>query len=150
MQRLDKQEVIAAYQEASKALGPELWLERVLTALDAALRSKPLIYRGYGPYWWNVKKALREYFINPERCYEGEGEQTTEADFDLGSHHLNLTAAILYESMFSESNFLGTADHLIESPEGDSLEYGLEDPDLEALILVSSLSTLGPSIKRRV
>jgi type II restriction/modification system DNA methylase subunit YeeA len=123
------EELNAAIARAGKSLNK--WAAGYLAKLPTFLEKNPGFYRAFGPYWWLVKKALIDH-KNFEFGDEADLEWIEALDY--GDESLNLLAAFLYyEDRYSEGA-LTEQQHIMDGPV-DSVEYWLEDPDMEYRVI---------------
>jgi hypothetical protein len=106
------------------------WESNFSASLVEFLQKNPLRYRGFGPYWWLVKRALIDRghlefgdFIDAE-VYEA---------FDYGKPSINLAAAFSYSEERFSLGSMYESRHAIEHEDGDTTEYVLVDEDMELL-----------------
>ncbi len=132
VEKIDLKDVELAFSEMIDKTGqtPEKWHSAVMQSIDETLMQKPLSYRNYGPYWWNLKKALQKTFDNEQECYEGDIEIQTANSFDYGSDRDNIVAALLYVNTVRAEVFENSELH------GFGIDYEIEDADMERCALV--------------
>jgi hypothetical protein len=113
----------------------EEWIEKILEAIKSVIQKKPLRYRGYGPYWWLIKKML----IDRSFLEFGEHLDREWVDaLDYGSDKLNLAAAFAYEdARFETVNIYGDT-HTMATATG-SVEYISADKEMEVMALIVSV-----------
>lgn len=103
------------------------WIASILAAIRSLLLKNPKRYRGYGPYWWLVKKM----FVEAGDLEFGEhlDAQWIEA-LDYGEAKYNLAAAFAYEdARFNVMNLMEPVHVMIE--DGDPIEYVSADEEME-------------------
>jgi len=100
------------------------------------LSHDPLRYRDYGPYWWAIKKILRQYTYSVgeqhgpeiiEQCYCGAHDEAT------------LLMAELFREDYLRTQFIGTNCFMLNE-EGESWECFDEDMETgERLMALASV-----------
>jgi hypothetical protein len=108
----------------------EEWIPKFLAAVKRVLGRNLLRYRGYGPYWWLIKKAL----IDREDL--GFGEHIDLEWFeamDYGKPEINLLAAWAYDDQRFNVGLMSDPYHTLEDLEGEMVEYISNDEEMEAL-----------------
>ncbi|MFH1984755.1 MAG: hypothetical protein ABIL58_23185 [Pseudomonadota bacterium] len=123
--REDLDKVIAAGSGARTE--PE-WVAAMMAAIRALLLKNPKRYRGYGPYWWLLKRM----FIEAGDLSFGEHlDYQWIEDLDYGSPAYNLAAAFAYEdARFNSVNVLD-AYHVMPTTDGDAVEFTAADEEME-------------------
>jgi hypothetical protein len=122
--------LVAAATENGKTLSQ--WLPGFLAGLRDFLLKNPLRYRGYGPWWWVVKKALLEQGLEDFGTHLDA--ETVEA-FDTGDAAHNVLAAYAYSDYMFELGKMTDSVHSLDFTDGDSREYIVADEDMETLAL---------------
>ena len=93
------------------------------------LQADPKQYKAFGPYWWSVKRMLKEHY-GPKALYLLGAQDDRETRIGVESHHGGdeevWTAAIEH---FRESVQTGNIDRVTEIPGGDGAFYSVNDPD---------------------
>jgi hypothetical protein len=105
------------------------WVKKILSSIAGILRETPLRYRGYGPYWWIVKKALID-----NECLEFGEHLDREWLESLGHDDLvfDLLCAWWYEEMrFAPGQIITDPYHSLLNAEGEPFEYVSGDEEME-------------------
>ena len=114
--------------QACETRTEEEWIERFLAGIKTLLSKSPARYRGYGPYWWLVKKALID------RGDLSLGEHIDTAWFeamDYGDTASNLAGAYLYEDMRTDSVNLFEDAHYLSDETGETVIFMSCDEEME-------------------
>lgn len=112
---------------AAAGLPAEQWIAAVLSGIRTLLLKAPKRYRGYGPYWWLIKRM----FVGAGDLEFGEhlDAQWVEA-LDYGEAKYNLAAAFAYEdARFDIMNIMEPVHVMIE--DGDPIEFVSADEEME-------------------
>lgn len=124
---------------AAVAMGKPLveWAKGYLAALPVLLTKNPGFYRAFGPNWWLIKKALVE---------SGNfdfGDQT-DAEWiealEYGATELNLLAAYCYYEDRESMGGLYEQQHILADTDGETVDYYLEDPDMESMYAAQQMA----------
>jgi hypothetical protein len=122
-----KEQLKPLLDEACSNQTEEQWIEKLLEAIKTVIEKQPLRYRGYGPYWWLIKRM----FI--ERGFLDFGEhvdlQWLEA-MDYGDEKFNLAAAFAYEDVRFETVNVYDSYHTLDTDAG-TVDYVSADEDME-------------------
>jgi hypothetical protein len=103
------------------------WTAALLAAIRTLLLRNPKRYRGFGPYWWLVKRM----FVEAGDLSFGEhlDQQWIEA-MDCGEAKYNLAAAWAYEdARFNVVNIMEPVHVMID--DGDPVEFMSADEEME-------------------
>ncbi len=122
-----KEELDRLVEEGSTNRTADEWIASMLQAVRSTLIRNPKRYRGYGPYWWLVKKM----FIDAGDLAFGEhlDAQWIEA-LDYGSAKHNMAAAFAYEdARFLTMHILEATHTLID--DGNPVEFVSSDEEME-------------------
>lgn len=95
------------------------------------IKSNPRLYRTFGPYWWVLKRELAKASIGTNGDYV---DAETANALDYGSTELNLAACYLAQQKNLETYFLYSNTTMVELISGETVDYVLEDQQLELLI----------------
>jgi hypothetical protein len=124
-----KEDLQPVIDEACKSQTAEQWRENVLNSIKVMLGKKPIRYRGFGPYWWLVKKM----FVDQEFFEFGEDIDKQWFDMtDYGDATLNLAAAFAYEDARFQTVNIYESTHTVETDTG-TMDYVLSDEDMEIM-----------------
>lgn len=124
---------LAAVATATIAAGPrEAWRARLLDELAKMLRARPGIYRTFGPYWWPVKQQL----IDAGKIV-GEVKPEALAAITSGDNDLDLVGALLYHGYNVDEMRTGTTTFTVDTADGDTIDYVLDDPEAEEMALAA-------------
>ena len=125
----------------SGAVDEREWVKTHCRLLAGLLKKDPLRYRGYGPYWPAVKKALID------AGYQDFGDSVDLEWFeriDYGKTFYNLLAAWMYQENAANSGLIYSDAHIatFEEEEEESgetitveMEYFAADDDMELMAL---------------
>jgi len=129
IQKPSKEDLQPLIDEACKSQSKDEWIEKLLNAIKTVILSNPLRYRGYGPYWWLIKRMMiNRNFLEFGEHLDREWIET----LDYGSDEFNLAAAFAYEdARFETTNVYGDT-HTIVTTTG-SIEYFSDDGDIEIM-----------------
>ncbi len=100
------------------------WQQNILKGMNGVLKSDPVRYRAYGPYWWEIKNMLAE---------AGFEFDDFEKPLDLNlfdENYLYLAAGVLL-AMDWVDNYFGENKFELHSGQEESTCYVLEDSDME-------------------
>ena len=106
----------------------EEWIEKFLSGIKKLLSKSPARYRGYGPYWWLIKKALIE---KGEMSFGEHIDAEWFEAVDYGDTAFNLAAAYLYEDMRTDSVNLFDDAHYLSDEAGETVIFISSDEDME-------------------
>ena len=107
-------------------LAPEEWLQRNAKNVATILAKSPQRYRVYGPYWWAIKDALRQY-SGAMAWFTGPGnDPVTKHRTWYGSLYLTMLAGLIYAE---ENLHHARPEHHYEF-NGSWVPYTLVDWDL--------------------
>jgi len=112
---------------AAAGLPADEWIAALLSGIRSLLLKSPKRYRGYGPYWWLIKKM----FVEAGDLEFGEelDAQWVEA-LDYGEAKYNLAAAFAYEdARFETMNIMEPVHVMVE--DGDPIEFVSADEEME-------------------
>jgi hypothetical protein len=105
------------------------WKGKFLESMKKMLRKQPLRYRGYGPYWWLIKKM----FIDQGVLDFGEDIDRQWFDsVDYGDDTVNLVAAFAYEDARFATVNIYEGIHTMETDTG-TIDYLSSDEDMEIM-----------------
>ncbi|MGZ8160562.1 MAG: hypothetical protein ACXWT1_04680 [Methylobacter sp.] len=121
-------------EEGTRDSDEEQWATGFLAGAAGLLKRNPVMYRSFGPFWWPLKKYLQDCGLNG-------GEPVEDELFDqvtMGSRSLDIAAAYAYHD-WTISN-VGTTNtvHIVQSSDGEDVEYQVIDDEFEALIAFGS------------
>lgn len=116
------------------------WTKTHCRLVAGLLKRDPLRYRGYGPYWYAVKKALLD------AGYQDFGETIDLEWFELidyGKTFYNLLAAWMYQDNAANVGLMYASSHIATFEERDEtgdavneeMEYEMADDEMELLAL---------------
>ena len=104
------------------------WIEKLLSAIRAQLVKSPIRYRGYGPYWWPLKKM----FIDREDYEFGEYiDAAWLKATDYGQEKFNMAAAFLYVDTRFEHTNIYEPHHQMNDEDGEPIDFISNDEDME-------------------
>ncbi len=118
----------------SGGLDEETLILQHVAGIASILETKPEYYRNYGIYWWSVKALLIEYGYN----LGDEVEDVTKEHCSFDSNLTLLSAAWAYCQDVIESGRIYSSLHTYWLDDEESLEYPLEDMDMEARFINKS------------
>lgn len=129
IQKPTKAELKPLYTEAMQGQAEEEWFKKILSSIAEILRKTPLRYRGYGPFWWVVKKALLDH------GYAEFGEHLDQEwleSLECGEPAYDLLCAWWYEEMrFGVGQMIMGPYHSLVGADGESFEYVSGDDEME-------------------
>lgn len=106
----------------------EDWAAGLLGGIKAFLIKNPKRYRGYGPFWWLIKKEL---VAAGDLTFGEELDRAWIEALDYGETKYNLAAAFLYEdARFEHTNIL-EATHQMMGIDGEPVDFVSADEDME-------------------
>jgi hypothetical protein len=129
-----EQDLIPIIEEAASDCDEEQWADRFLAGAAGLLKRNPVMYRSFGPFWWALKKYFQDSELN-------SGEPVDDELFDqvtMGSKTLDIAAAYAYHDWSTSNMSTTNTVHIVQSSDGEDVEYQVIDDEFEALI------TLGP------
>ena len=106
----------------------EEWIEKFLSGIKGLLSKSPARYRGYGPYWWLIKKALID---KGEHSFGEHIDAEWFETMDYGDTAFNLAAAYLYEDMRTDSVNLFDDAHYLSDEAGETVIFNSSAEDME-------------------
>lgn len=121
-------------KKALEGITEEEWCDKCVNSLVRILKKDPTAYRQYGPYWWNLKKAVKSRQPN---AIHGDFIDALWAErTEYGDEVDNILSAILYAQLTLEDRVYGSSEHTVylDSGDGDGWRaetYVLEDSDME-------------------
>lgn len=116
------------------------WVKTHCRLVASLLKRDPLRYRGYGPYWYVVKKAL----LDAGYSYFGDAIDKEWFELvDYGKTFYNLFAAWMYQENAANLGLIYSSDHIASFEEEDEsgdiinteVEYMATDDDMELMAL---------------
>ncbi len=121
-------------KKALEGTTEEEWCDKCVNSLVRILRKDPTAYRQYGPYWWNLKKAVKNR--QPDAIHGDFIDALWAERTDYGDEVDNILSAILYAQQTLESRVYGSSEHTVylDSGDGDGWRaetYVLEDEDMD-------------------
>ena len=106
----------------------EAWTAQFIEGNRNILKANPRSYRGYGPFWWLIKKVMIDRGVTDVGDHvDAEGF----AAFDYGDTMHNLLAAFLYNDYAVGNGLIYASDHTIGYTDGEQGTYTLCDEDME-------------------
>jgi hypothetical protein len=129
-----EQDLIPIIKEATSDCDEELWATRFLAGAASLLKRNPVMYRSFGPFWWPLKKYLQDSGLN-------SGEPVDDELFDqvtMGSKSLDIAAAYAYHDWSTSNMSIKDTVHIVQSSDGEDVEYQVIDDEFEALITLGS------------
>ena len=140
MELISKKTIELSLKDAIGNKSRESWRIKILGTIAGILHDDPVRYRGFGLYWWNLKKALLTAGYE-EYGLELDNDIADQVDYQ--SKDLNIAAAVLYESWRLDQGLQSNPNHTIV--EGDeSGDYTLIDQDMEIVIKYKSFPRIKP------
>ena len=127
IEKPSKEELERLVSQAAGNRGEAEWVAALLAAIRTLLLRNPKRYRGFGPYWWLVKRM----FIEAGDLSFGEhlDQQWIEA-LDYAEAKYNLAAAWAYEdARFNVVNIMEPVHVMID--DGDPVEFMSADEEME-------------------
>ena len=138
----DELETLRPMATKNGAVSEEKWIADNIRATSKLLKNEPKRYRGYGPYWWILKKIMLAHGITDF----GDHVDIEWADLcDYGNDFHNLLAAWMYQDIAFENGLIYSNAHNVafepeaEGMEHDVAEYILADDEMELLAVQTSL-----------
>lgn len=124
-------------EQATAKQSVDKWMEKFLAGTKRILLANPLRYRGYGPYWWPLKKL---YLDRDDHSFGEFVDQQWLATMAYAKPEFTLLAAFAYEEMRTTKNFIDDPYHVLDNPDGsDSVEYASNDPEMEMMAIAAGL-----------
>jgi hypothetical protein len=131
--KLSEQDLQPLLQEAIANQTKEDWMKKFLENLKKILLETPARYRGFGPYWWSLKKV---YVDRGDISFGDFIDLEWQMAMDYGKPELNIMAAFVYEELRTSKNLLDDPFHTMDNIDGsDSVEFASSDPDMEIMAL---------------
>lgn len=110
-------------QLAAGELSREGWLRKMLDGYRGILLKNPVQYRGFGPFWWILKKEMLDAGIADfGDSFDAEWVER----IDYGDAVLNILAAYAYAEYAEHYGLLYSSTHTVEFL-GDDDEVSNED-----------------------
>ena len=129
IQKPTKAELKPLYDEAMQGQTEEEWFKKILSSIAGILRKAPLRYRGYGPYWWLVKKSLIDHGYTE---FGGHLDQEWLESLECGDPVYDLLCAWWYEEMrFGVGQMIMDPFHSLVGADGEPFEYASGDEEME-------------------
>lgn len=98
-------------QLVSGELSREDWRKRMLEGYKGILLGNPIQYRGFGPFWWILKKEMLDAGI----ADFGDSLDAEWAErIDYGDPVLNILSAYAYAEYAEEYGLLYSSGHTVE------------------------------------
>lgn len=121
-------------EEALTNVKAEEFIQNHLRGIFETLEHNPLNYRNYGAFWWAIKALMTQH------GYElgEEQENVTKDHFTYADDVTLLCAAWNYQNVMIEDGYIYQSVHTYQvEVDGDyeSIEYSIEDSDMEALAI---------------
>jgi hypothetical protein len=114
--------------EMLSELDEQAIIQRHVRSIAGILDKTPEYYRNYGVYWWALKALMIEHGAN----LGDEREEVTREHCDYENKVALLAAAWAYSQDVIESGNINTTIHTYWIGEDETMEYALEDMDMEA------------------
>jgi hypothetical protein len=120
-------------EEFIDEISKEVQLDKVMYAnlqarnVARMLASNKAMYKMFGPYWWNVKDALRKHVDNGEWYCGVQDEPLMKERGWCGNDFRTMLAAMYYMNEHREI----TSGHVWYGKEGETHDYTLFDPDAD-------------------
>ncbi len=106
------------------------WQADFIKSVAIFLQRNPLRYRGFGPYWWNLKRIM----IDRGHSKFGDFIDAEMADlFDYSDDGLNIAAAYAYSEEMLNTGRMFDSKHFIDHEDGEVSEYIIADETMELL-----------------
>ncbi len=125
-----EQALIPIIEEGSSDSDEEQWADGFLAGAAGLLKRNPVMYRSFGPFWWPLKRYLQDGGLNG-------GEPVEDELFDqvtMGSKSLDIAAAYAYHDWTTSNMSITNTVHIVQSSDGEDVEYQVIDDEFEALI----------------
>ena len=132
---------IARYNESdlqrliSEEVGSGDFVAAYLASVADTLSRQPSHYRGFGPYWW----ALKRQFI--QAGYEQFGDDVEDDTADALTYAtpaLTLAAAYTFAEHAFANGLHQSPAHVVTDDEGEQMTYYIGDDAMEGLIAARS------------
>lgn len=118
-----------AVEQARKDAGGQ-FQAAFLQAVRDQLRTRPAMYRSFGPYWWPLKREMIRAGIHDfGLSYDAE---TADA-LSYGDAETTLAACALYQGYVLDNLSIYEHDHAVGMADGTIETYTLTDDDMEAM-----------------
>ncbi len=99
-------EAIDAAMEAAAAANDN-WKRDYLAGVAGILNAEPRRYLGFGPYWWGLKKALKDAGHDFGPNMDADWLKNT----DMGDDNRNVVAASIYEEWALDNGYTYSGAH---------------------------------------
>ncbi|MCP4754927.1 MAG: hypothetical protein GY866_28965 [Proteobacteria bacterium] len=130
MELIDKSLVSRELATATANQNVDDWKGKMLSSVSQLLAKDPARYRGFGPYWWALKKSMIEAG-HDEFGLDVESDMVDRTNY--GSPYFNIMAAVMYESWRLDQGLQSDPVHTVV--EGDEhIEDVLYDQDMEVVV----------------
>ena len=124
-----KAELQPLYTEAMQGQTEAEWFKKILSSIAGILRKTPLRYRGYGPFWWLVKKSLIDHGYAE---FGGHLDSEWIESLECGDPAYDLLCAWWYEEMrFAPGQMIMDPFHSLVDIDGEPFEYASSDEEME-------------------
>ena len=130
-QTFDRADLLPLINEASEGKTKAEFVAQYLASVARLIESDPARYRGYGAYWWLLKKELIAGGFN--QFGEDLHDYWVDA-LDYGEPSLNITAAWLYSEQSWGAGSQYSNQHSLVDSEGDSVPVAVEDAEIEGAL----------------
>ncbi len=116
--------------EALADTNKQAFVNSHVDGITQMLKESPLSYRNYGAWWWSVKALLKANGVD----FGDDDEPVTREHFHYDNSVLLLCAAWAYSNHIMDMGYTYQSIHLFDGEE-ETLEYSIEDTDMEALAI---------------
>lgn len=115
-------------------ISPTEWAGEFLAGAANLVKSKPIVYRSFGPYWWSLKKHMQDAGL-----IDGEDvDENLFAEVTLGDIASDVAAAYAFHDITTKEMTAHLNTRTVQGIDG-SIDYTLVDEEFEANIAGSSL-----------
>lgn len=104
------------------------WLDGMRRSIAGMVKRRPQVYRTFGPYWWAVKAQLVDNGL-----MTGELDETLAEAIGSGDAMQDMAGAVAYHG-FNTDQMRDTNTFAVNTADGDTFDYVLHDPEIEAMI----------------
>lgn len=107
---------------------PEQFVEKFLSSVKKMLLKDRLRYRGYGPYWWLIKK---EFIDRNDMSFGDRLDAEYIEALDYGKSERNIIIAYAYGDVRFESGLMYDPYHTLLDTADNEVEFCSDDNDME-------------------
>jgi hypothetical protein len=124
---------------ATAGIDKDAWKTKIMAGLKTLLKQYPARYRGFGPYWWGLKKCFLD--AGDDALGDSIDAEGIEA-FDFEDEAHAILAAVMFEdneSAYGRVGKGGENTHILDIPgtiDGGTFEYTVIDEDMERMAAI--------------